>query len=149
MIRRILTLTLVACFALPAMAFAQEEEAAADDDGNGDGVFVVSSFKCDFTKIGDINDSWEAEGLPISQELVDEGMIGAAGVFYHLWGDDWNVHFWTVADDVSTFMAAFAEANARGAERYPEGLNIFDVCTEHKDNIYQLGESTEHGEDDD
>ena len=142
MLRRVLTFAIVGCFALPTLVFAQEDE----DDG--DEVFVVSSFKCDFNRIDDIDESWEKEGLPIAQELVAEGMIGAAGVFYHWWGDDWNVHFWTVAEDASAFMAAFAEQNLRTAERFPEGFDIFEVCTDHKDNIYQLGSSTMGDEED-
>jgi hypothetical protein len=145
MLHRVLALALAGALAIPTAVFAQEE---AEEDDNGSETFVVSSFKCDYNAIGDIDDNWNNEGQPIAQELVDEGMIMAAGVYYHQWGDDYNVHFWTVAEDAAAAIAASDEANSRAEERYPDGFNIFDHCMEHKDAFYTLGKSTE-GDDND
>jgi hypothetical protein len=103
MIRHILTLVLIGCLALPA----------TEGEATGGAVLVVSSFKCDYAELGTINSNWEEYWLPVFQELVDEGMIDASGTYYHLWGDEWNVNWYIVSEDVPAFLDAYQEGFRR------------------------------------
>jgi hypothetical protein len=139
MIRYILTLVLISCLAQPATALGQENE---EGEADGSPVLVVSSFKCDWAELGTINSNWQEYWLPVFQELVDEGMIDTSGIYYHMWGDEWNVNWYTVSKDIPSFLAAYEEGFRRIGERYPEAPEILDYCTEHKDGFYQLGPRT-------
>ncbi len=61
----------------------------------------------------------------------------------HQWGDEWNLVFYWLADDIPAFLDAWDEMRSRGVERHPDMLNIVDYCTDHKDNIYQQVSVTE------
>ena len=134
-----LGLTVALILTLPAGVLAQEEAGEQAPE-----TLVVSQWKCDYSHIGDIRAENDSLAFPIWQDLVDEGMIESVGTFYHEWGDAWNYNTYYVAEDKEAFFAAWDEFVQRieqqvGEEDEPA---VFEYCTEHKDNIYTLGQST-------
>jgi len=147
MLRRVLTLALAAAFIWPGAVVAQEE-----DGDETPPMLVISSWKCDFGNMGDIGEDWDMRAINAAQSAVDSSPWMSAGVFYHAWADEWNVNYWAVAEDIPALLEGQEANNAAYEEMYPDGLDQWEVCSEHKDNFYQLGESTDdadEAEDDD
>ena len=146
MFRRTLSLALLAAFVLPASALAQDGDDDADgmDSASPSPTLVISSWKCDFRKLGEINAAMDSVALPVYQAMVDEGLVQAWGIFYHDWADEWNLNFYTVTKDKPSFFAAWTEAGRRIGEIVGDSPNpVLEYCTEHKDGIYTLGPQTD------
>lgn len=108
-------------------------------------ILAVSQWICPNAAVGEIEEGYERYTLPIERELVAEGKLLSAGMFFHAWADEWNVGYYRVAPGMSGLMEAVAEANSRLEERHPElagGSGPFAACSAHKDNIYFMGPST-------
>jgi hypothetical protein len=104
---------------------------------------VLQQNKCDFGQVGEIRAFVDSAFVPITQELVDEGMILGFAPAFHAWGDEWNVVYLYMAESIPAFLSAFGEAVSRMTERYPEAMTMFqDWCSEHKDSFLSLGETT-------
>lgn len=119
-------------FLVHPSAFAQQEAPTVG----------VSYWKCDWGELGNIGQVTDSLYTPIMQELVDEGTIMNFGMLTHQWGDEWNVVFYITAPDTPTYLEASREAVDRFEERHPDVLNLTEVCSEHKDNIYTLRTAT-------
>lgn len=143
MVRRTLSIAAVALFALPLAAAAQE----ADEDPP---MLQISAWMCPMG--GDMYDKvdewWNTRSLPLAQELVDEGKIESAGIFYHAWADEWNVQTYVIGKDIPSILAAVEEMNERGSDRYPDDAGLAQWCTTHRDSFFQFGKGTEDGDDD-
>ena len=118
--------------------------AAQDDDGPPN-VLSISSYVCPQSAMGDIADAYDTDTRPIEDELVAEGMLLNAGLYFHAWADEYNVNYYRIAPDIPTLLEAIAEVGNRFAERNPDadGPGPFAVCTAHKDGIYFMGPSTQ------
>ncbi|MCH8123856.1 MAG: hypothetical protein IH853_12135 [Bacteroidetes bacterium] len=127
--RPILFLAL-ACLLAPTLSLAQESEPRP--------TVALSSWKCDWTKLGTIAQLSDSLWVPIEQELVNEGKLTNYGMLIHDWADEWNVVFYRTAVDKTAFFEARAEFGRRFTERHPDAPSLTDYCTEHKDNIYVL-----------
>ena len=117
-----------------------------DDDDGPSGVLSISSYVCPQSAIGDIADNYDANTRPIEDQLVTEGKLMSAGLFFHAWADEYNVNYYRVAEDIPTLLAAIAEVGQRVAAQSPDladGPGPFAQCSAHKDNIYFMGPSTE------
>ena len=125
----VLFLALAGLFA-PTLSLAQESEPFP--------TIVLSSWKCDWTKLGTIAQSNDSLRTPIAQELVNEGKLINYGMLTHDFADEWNVVTYRTAADKTAFFEAAAELNRRFTERHPDAPSLTDYCTEHKDNIYVL-----------
>lgn len=126
---------------VPLTAPAQE----AEEEPQEPSTLVVAQWKCNWTHVETLVERYDSLTVPINQELVNEGMLVAAGMLTHDWGDEWNVSFWWLADDKPTFFAAWEEGNRRFNERHPnppEDPRFTEACTEHKDTIYNYGPHT-------
>lgn len=107
------------------------------------GTLVVQQNKCALDKQAQIRQLVDSLWLPVAQELVNDGKLLAAGSAYHAWGDEWNVVYWYTASDVNAFHTAYAELFRRASQRNPTLISSFLAwCSEHKDNIYNMGKST-------
>ncbi len=127
----------------PAAGIAQESE--GDLEQPRPQTMVIEQWICSFEQLGAIEEAM-AQRHEIYQELVDAGVLIAWGVYYHDWGDEWNVSAYTVASDKAAFFAAWEnEVSPRLEERFPDRLNLYDhdVCTAHRDNIYRMGVVTQ------
>jgi len=116
-----------------------------DDDGDGGGVLSISSYVCPQSAIGDIAESYDANTRPIEDELVAEGTLISAGLFFHAWADEYNVNYYRRAADIPTLLAAIAEVGQRFQAQNPDqadGPGPFAQCSQHRDNIYFMGPST-------
>lgn len=146
MLRKILTLALAGLIALPAGALAQDEE----DDGMTTPTLVLTNFQCDWAGVGEIMASLDSISKPVYQGLVDEGKLMSWGTYIHAWADEYNVNFYTVAESIPAFLAAWEEAGERIAAIVGEDAeNPMDkYCSGHKDAFYVLGPRTsDDGED--
>lgn len=143
MLRRVLTLAFAAAFIWPGAVVAQEEEGEETPP-----MLMISSWKCDFGNMGDIGEDWDMRSINAAQSAVDSSPWMSAGVFYHAWADEWNVNYWAVAEDIPALLEGQEASNAAYDEMYPDGLNLWDVCSEHKDGFYQLGEGADSEDDD-
>ena len=144
MLRRFVMFTVAAAFIWPGAVVAQEEMAEETPP-----MLMISSWKCDFGSMGDIDTDWEAGGMAAAQASIDAGHWASAGVFYHDWADEWNVKFWAVGENVAHLIEGQNVSNdayeaAAGADG---GLDLWEHCSEHKDGFYQLGQGTEGAED--
>ena len=123
--------------AVPAGLSAQQMEEEPP------GTLVVSQWKCDWDRLGQIAATTDSVLRPIWQDLVDQGRLQSAGSFMHEWGDEWNVGFYYVAPDKQTFFAAWEEYFRRLQEEHPDLPSLTEYCDEHRDNIYTLGPTTD------
>lgn len=101
---------------------------------------------CPQSAISDIADNYDTYTRPVEDELVTEGMLLGAGLFFHAWSDEYNVNYYRVAPNMAGLFEAVAEVGRRVSERNPEladGPGPFAVCTAHNDNIYFMGPTTE------
>lgn len=132
------TLALLASLVLilPAVVSAQ--------DGGPPQVLSISSWQCPQSAIGDIAEDYDMNTRPIEDELVSEGLMISAGLYFHAWADEWNVNYYRIAPSMEGLFSAIAEVGRRFGERHPDLVDEspFDVCTAHKDNIYFVGPST-------
>lgn len=137
-----LILALALVIAFPTTAAAQEEEDEAPP------VLRLSFFQCHSNRIGDVMEQAGTYDIPIWNELVAEGMVMSYGYFTHWWADEWNVGIYTVATSIQAILDASAAADERLAERYPDAPDTMgDVCPWHRDGFYNLGPSTDEGEE--
>jgi hypothetical protein len=146
MMRRVLAVAFAAAFIWPAAVVAQEEQ---EEDEGTQPMLVISSYKCDWSKMSDIGEEWDNYGLNAAQSAVDNGPWNAAGVYYHAWGDEWNVNYWAIAEDIPALLEGQAMSNSAYSEMYPDAPDVGASCAPHRDNFYQLGASTESGDDGD
>ena len=122
---------------LPLAAQAQEE-----GEVQLPRALFVSQWICPQGSQADISRSYDSLTVPIEQELVNEGLLVSAGMFFHRWGDEWNVNWYRTGQDRAAVFAAIQEVGRRTNERHPDTPNRFADCTAHKDNIYFWGPRT-------
>lgn len=133
---RSLALALV-LLTLPAAVHAQ----AAQERQTG---FMVHQWQIcrDLTEYNRIND----QITPILEELRSEGMIRAWYDIRHAWGDEWNVGLVTTFDSHQAWLNFWNEFLRRVNERIPGLFARFsEVCTLHKDNLYNVRDSRTGG----
>jgi hypothetical protein len=99
---------------------------------------IISSFKCDWTRIADIVAEAEAQ-LPYWEEQRAAGAIMETGVYIHSYADEWNVMRYIVAPTMESAVSANAAANGAFAEANPASTAIIDGCPAHRDNFYLAG----------
>ncbi len=131
----------VLALVLPVTAQGQE----AQEESQEPGTLVVAQWKCDWNHVETLVQRYDSLSVPINQELVNEGMLAAAGMLTHDWGDEWNVSFWWLAADKEAFFKAWAEGGRRFNERHPnppQDPTFTEACAEHKDTIYNYGPHT-------
>jgi hypothetical protein len=63
-------------------------------------------------------------------------------MFFHDWGDEWNVNWYRIGQDRSAVFDAVSEVGRRMNERHPDAPNLFESCRAHRDNIYFWGPRT-------
>lgn len=139
MLRRIVSFSLAAAFIWPGAVVAQEEMMEEEAPP----MLMISSWKCDFGDMGAIDEDWQTRGVPSAQAAIDAGHWYSAGVFYHDWADEWNVHFWAVGESEASLIEGQDASNSAYEAEYGEGLNPWDHCSEHKDSFYQLANGTD------
>lgn len=127
------------------LALASSLTASAQD---GQATMGTSSWKCNFSYIGELIDHSANVTLPIAQEMVDNGDLITWGLMTHLFGDEWNVVFYTATPDSDSFIdTATALQTANFAAMSDEETAVFlENCTEHKDSIYSWTFGTTGGE---
>lgn len=106
---------------------------------------IVASFICPMASIGDIAEAYEAQFKPVDDELVAEGALAGAGLYFHAWGDEWNVHYYRLGNELTEMMEAIQAGGQRVFAQNPEWQETagpFGICTAHKDNIYVFGPGT-------
>jgi hypothetical protein len=128
---------LVLCLVVPCSATAQEAEGQEPPRG-----LFISSWICPQSALGDIAQAYDSIARPIEEELVAEGKMVGAGLFFHNWGDEWNVNYYRLGQDRTSLFEAIEEVGRRIQERHPDAPNLFEVCSAHKDNIYFWGPRT-------
>jgi hypothetical protein len=135
-----LVLSFLVALALPATAAAQDQEDTPP-------TLRLSFFQCDFSELDAAMEQIESIGIPIWEELIEEGMIENYGHFIHSWASEWNVGIYTVAEDIPAVLAAVEEFGRRLDERHPDSENLFgEACPAHRDGFYTFGPRT--GQDD-
>jgi hypothetical protein len=80
----------------------------------------VSQWQCPQAEIATIGQVYDSLIRPIEQELVTEGTFYGAGMFFHQWGDEWNVNWYRLAQDRDAVFDAIAEVSRRLQERHPD-----------------------------
>lgn len=149
--RKFLLSLLTLALAFPVAAMAQDADEAEDEDREPT-IFMVSSYQCANSDIPDIVAEYNATTKPVEEELVEEGMMASAGLYFHAWADEWNVNYYRVGYDIGEMIDAIAEVGARIVAADSTQANnpgAFAPCTAHKDNIYFLGPYTGDEDDDD
>lgn len=114
---------------------------AEDEQTDAPMVLSISAWTCPQDALEDIADDYETYTQPVEKELIDEGMLVNSGLFFHAWGDEWNLNYYRIAPTMGGLFEAVAEVGNRVNERHPEladQAGPFAVCSAHKDNIYWL-----------
>lgn len=133
-----LAATLTACLASPLTGRETDEPGPAR-------ILMVGSFICPGPAIQEIGRFYESTLKPVEEEVVAEGALVSTGLYFHTWGDEWNVHYYRIGYDLGDMLDGITTVNQRVQERNPElqgEPGPFAVCTAHKDNIYGLGPGT-------
>jgi len=115
---------------------------------DGPPTVMMSSAQCDRNTLSDVLDNMRERGLPIWQDLVDEGMIQSQGILQHWWGDEWNMVSVMVAADVAAVVAANDEFGSRFNDLYPDDDTFITNCPRHRDVFYRGIARTYGGSDD-
>jgi len=90
-------------------------------------------------KMSEVNNMIDSVFVPILNGLVDEGMIKSWGQFNHAWGDEWNLNFWYVAKDMTSFSAFWLEYVKRVSDDHPGAFDaVVKYFKAHKDNMYVI-----------
>jgi len=143
MLHRLVMFAIAGAFIWPGAVVAQEEMS----EETSPPMLMISSWKCDFGSVGAIDEDWEAGGMASAQTAIADGHWVSAGVFYHDWSDEWNVHFWAVGEDEAHLIdGQYASNDAYEAAAGEDGLDLWEHCSEHKDGFYQLAQSADTGE---
>lgn len=122
---------------LLAMLLISSQVYAQDNDV----IIAVSYFQCDsFEQIGPWMQQIDSLGVPVYQELVNEGKLYGFGTLIHDWADYENVILWRSGPDVASILSAQQELGRRTQERYPDAENV--GCSNHRDAFYWLGPNT-------
>ena len=132
--RRLMLLAIAIAILLPTQALAQDDELAR-------GMFI-SQWQCPQELVGAIAATYDSLVRPIEQELVNEGLMYGAGMFFHQWGDEYNVNWYRLGQDRDQVFDALDEIGARMEQRHPDAPNQLQKCMAHKDNIYWWGPRT-------
>lgn len=138
---------LVLLVSAPHALQAQEEEPA-----DPPAILSISAWICPQDALQDIAEDYETYTQPVEKELIDEGMLLNSGLFFHAWGDEWNLNYYRIAPTMDGLFEAVAEVGNRVDERHPEladQAGPFAVCSAHKDNIYWMPTSTARLDSDD
>ncbi len=146
--KRLTLMILALGLAFPTMAMAQE----GDDEDREAAILSISSYQCPNSAIAGISAGYDSITRPVEEELVEEGKMASAGMFFHAWADEWNVNYYRTGYSIGSLIEAVAEVGARVAEAHPEladGPGPFAACTGHKDGIYFFGPRTGDDDDDD
>lgn len=127
-----------------AGGFAMPVANAQEQAGERPNVVAMSEWKCPIGNLGEALEITNTISRPIHQELVDEGMIVGWNVLTHLYGDEWNLIFVTLAKDLDSAIASGTEFNRRVGEMDlgDEGGRFTELCPYHRDNIYSI----QHGD---
>jgi hypothetical protein len=135
--RRSGLIVLALCLAAPYSAAAQEGEEQEPPRG-----LFISSWICPQSVVGDIAQAYDSITRPIEEELVAEGKMVGAGLYFHNWADEWNVNYYRLGQDRTSLFEAIEEVGRRTQERHPDASNPFESCSAHKDGIYFWGPRT-------
>ena len=127
-----------------ALALAPISIQAQED---GPPTVMMSSAQCDRNTLDDVLDNARERGLPIWQELVNEGMIWSYGLLRHWWGDEWNLVNVMLAADEAAVMAANDEFGSRYDDLYPDDNMYITNCPKHRDVFYRGIAGTEEDSD--
>jgi len=121
---------------LITILFFSGNSLAQDNDQQ---ILVVSQNMVSMSDVGKVNKLGDSIFVPVLKELVDEGYILSFGQFNHNWGDEWNVNYWYVAKDMSSFDTFWNEYVSRVSERHPGAFgSTVKYFQAHKDNIYTI-----------
>ena len=143
-----LILALALAAALPASLAAQQPQQEMQEAEEAPPVLRLSFFQCHSNQIGDVMEQAETYDIPIWDELVAEGMVMNYGYFTHWWADEWNVGIYTIAPTIQAIVDASVEADRRMTERHPDAPDTMgEACPWHRDGFYNLGPSTQEGEE--
>ena len=146
--KRLTLMILALGLAFPTMAMAQE----GDDEDREAAILSISSYQCPNSAIEGISAGYDSITRPVEEELVEEGKMASAGLFFHAWADEWNVNYYRTGYDIGGLIDAIAEVGTRVTAANPDladGPGLFAACTAHKDNIYFFGPRTGDDDDDD
>jgi hypothetical protein len=107
---------------------------------NADQPLLVVSFNMvPMSDVGKVNKLVDSIFAPTLKGLVDEKFIDAWGQFSHAWGDEWNLNFWYVVKDMSSFDKFWDEYISRVNKKHPGALAATtQYFRAHKDNIYTI-----------
>jgi hypothetical protein len=137
-------LAALAALAVPASVAAQESEPDPP-------VLRLSFFMCDLSGGNEdaINEEIETRQMPIWNALVDEGMVGSYGYFFHWWADEWNVGIYTIAPTIQAIIDASDEAGERLEAQFGENAPsaMGSACPHHRDGFYTMGPNTDMDEE--
>lgn len=141
MLRFTFAVSLTLLFAAPLGLQAQEDQEDADQPM----VLSISAWICPPNSLQEIAEDYETYTQPVEKELIDEGMLVNSGLFFHAWGDEWNLQYFRIAPTMDGLFEVVEEVTSRVNERHPEladEAGPFSVCTAHKDNIYWMPTTT-------
>jgi len=143
-----LTLAVLALgLAFPATLMAQD-----DGEERRGTILSVSAYQCPNSAIAGIAAAYDSITRPVEEQLVAEGKMASAGLFFHIWADEWNVNYYRTGYDIGELIDAIAEVGTRVTAANPDLANqpgLFAECGIHKDNIYAFGPRTGDDDDDD
>lgn len=105
-----------------------------------DPMMVVSYWKCNYAYVGDLVEGVAETGLPVAQQMVDDGDLFAYGMMTHAWGDEWNVMFYTATHDEASFMQKTSDLQSEQFEAMGSDMiaGFLENCHDHRDNIYSM-----------
>ncbi len=131
-------------FLLSALVFASPLAAQEEEETPQPGTVVFSQNKCPYENFPELNAVTDTVFAPVLDELVAEGKLLGWGVLTHAWGDEWNWNVYYSVESHRAFLDFWSEYSGRLNERHPGWWQrVWDLCTEHKDNIYSVSRASQ------
>jgi len=127
---QIFAIVLMAFLILCEKSFAQNDERP----------LLITSFNMvQMSDMGKVNKMVDSVFAPILNELVNERFLNSWGQFTHAWGDEWNLNFWYIVKDMTSFDKFWDEYVTRVNKKNPGSFaNTTKYFQAHKDNIYSI-----------
>ena len=110
--------------------------------------FAFSEWKCPIGNLQEAVQISNEVSRPIFEDLAEEGMIVDWNILTHLYGDDWNLIFVTLAEDMDSAVESSREFQRRVQETGmgERGDRFVELCPYHRDNIYSIQHGDAAGE---
>ncbi|MDH3732425.1 MAG: hypothetical protein OEU54_02785 [Gemmatimonadota bacterium] len=99
----------------------------------------IATYMVNYGNIPEYQELYETQGVPILDELVEEGMLVGFNFRMHHTGGEYTLREGLIGDPDTDFDAVWAAYNGRWEERHPAGFErLGAIIDAHEDEVWNL-----------